>query len=41
MTAATITAICTGAAGVIGAVTALVVAIRHASNPNAHGGGKP
>ena len=33
-----IAALCTGIAGVIGAVTALIVQIRHNSSPQAHGG---
>ena len=34
--AATITALCTGVAGVLGAVASLVALFRHVSNPSAH-----
>lgn len=38
MDAAVITAICTGVVSVLGAVTALIVAVRHQNDPGAHGG---
>ena len=38
MSAADYAALLTGIAGVIGAVTALIMALRHNSNPQAHGG---
>lgn len=33
-----ITALCTGIAAIIGTITTLIVQIRHASSPDAHGG---
>lgn len=33
---ATITAVCTGAIGIIGAVTALIAQLRHQASPQAH-----
>ncbi len=38
MNAALVTAICTGTVSILGAVTALVTALRHQNDPNAHGG---
>ena len=38
MTPALITAVCTGVTGILGAVTALVIALRHQNDPDAHGG---
>ena len=38
MSAATITALCTGIAGIVGAVAALVGQLRHNGDPAAHGG---
>lgn len=38
MNVALVTAICTGAVSILGAVTALVTALRHQADPGAHGG---
>lgn len=38
MNAATVAALCTGIAGIVGAVTALVAQLRHNSDSAAHGG---
>lgn len=38
MTAAVITALCTGVAGVIGAIFNGIARIRHQNDTNAHGG---